>query len=143
MTYDYDPSDELRYVNIIRIKVVDHRGHTIRYLMKKTGYGPDGAVDPDNSESWSSPPKPLKDRPDGAPFQRGRAPRSPVARSGDHLNLLLPGLTVNLKKLAPQLDRFAAAYGLVDESGAVITCNDRDAAPTLTVDQLHRMYKMR
>ncbi len=136
---EYHPSDEFRYVNIIRIRVVDERGRTRCYLSKRTYFDEFGAVD--YSESWSAPSKPLRDRPDGVPFQKGRSPQSPIHRSGDHLNLELPGLVINLEKLSPKLDRFAAAMGLADESGAAIVCNDNDAdTPTLTTEQLGRMH---
>lgn len=127
------------FVNIIRLKVVDGRGRTLCYLQKQTHYDENGTVT--ESESWSAPSKPIKGAPEGVASRPARRPRPPVSRQGDHVDLELPGLVVNLNKLSPMLDRFAAVFGLVDESGAAIVSNDRDTdPPRLTVDQLRSLY---
>lgn len=124
------------FVNIVRVKIIDGRGRTLCYLQKQTYYDANGEVD--YSESWSAPSKPIKDRPPGVPFDAALVPRAAVRRSRHGLVLELPGLSLRLNKLQPMLDRFAAAHGLVDHTGAAITCNldSRSSEPTLKLSEL-------
>lgn len=129
------------FVNVVRLRVVDSRGRTCAYLQKQSYFDENGVLT--GSESWGAPSKPMKGPPDGVASQPGRRPSAPVSRRGDHLNLELPKLTVNLRKITPVLDRFAARFGLVDvATGAAIICNDRDPQPpTLTIDDLRALKR--
>jgi hypothetical protein len=120
---------------VIRIKVVDGRGRTVRRVSKRSYF--DARMAHEHTEPWTPESKPDS----GKWLKRVETENDPPVNPGrmvdypDHEYLSLPGgLPLRLEKVAAVLERLALTLGLVDESGVVLV-TDFDAA-TLSVAEL-------